>query len=267
MAATKEQVQELSYSVYEMRQRDEVQPMTLDMRSSLLRKGNKFYYANGVWSPAPYPGVSVVSMMDYDGENTSSHADLCDIQNRLGKMADLPSALYLLPPDSFHQTLANTFSADRYDKHVVQSGLEETYPELLHRAFDDIHVTPCEEPIVMQLIGLSLFHTAIGLLGVFPEQRDFERVLAFRDGFYGHPDLQDKGLVRTRPFIGHVTLAYIEASLDVEACRHLVGVLRTLNAEIKKMDLKFVIRETEPRCYDHLAAFEPRPEFPRFSFV
>ena len=267
MAAIKEPVEELSYSVYEMRQRDEISRLTLEMRASLLGKGHKFQYQNGVWAPVSYPGISVVSMVDYEGENMKLHATLCDLQSRLAERANLPSALYMLPPDSFHQTLANTFSADRYEQHIVQAGLVDAYPRLLERAFEAIETDVCDEPICMRLIGFSLFRTAIGLLGVFPDPKDYERVLQFRNGFYGNADLHAIGLVRTRPFIGHITLAYIEDVLENASCGHLVDVISDLNTQIENMDLTFAISETEPRWYDHLAAFEQRDHFPLFSFV
>ena len=267
MTATKDNAEELSYSVYDMRQRDEVQKTTLEMRASLLSQGHKFRYQDGAWTPVSYPGVSVVSMVDYDGDNMALHASLCDIQSRLEQEAGLPSALYMLPPDSFHQTVANTFSADRYEQHIVRAGLVDTYPQLLQRAFEEIHVVPCEKPIEMRLIGLSLFRTAIGLLGVFPDVQDFERVLQFRNGLYGHSDLQAIGLQCTRPFIGHITLAYIEGVLSDASCRRLVDVIAELNAEIEQSDLTFRIYETEPRWYDHLASFEKRPDYPLYSFV
>jgi hypothetical protein len=79
--------------------------------------------------------------------------------------------------------------------------------------------------------------------------------------------LQKIGLRRTRPFIGHVTLAYIEKILDDHEKAHLVETIVELNAEIARQELIFYIQCTEARWYDNLSAFKQHPGYPSLSFV
>jgi hypothetical protein len=67
--------------------------------------------------------------------------------------------------------------------------------------------------------------------------------------------------------IGHVTLSYIEKTLNSHEKTHLVDTIVKLNSEIAEQELIFAIRRVEPRWYDDLSAFKQRPEYPSFSFV
>jgi hypothetical protein len=258
---------EFSYGAYQERQHREITRPALAMRAESLSCGGKFRFVGGAWDPIPYPGVAVVSMVDAEPENRPLVEHLAHIQEKLNGALGNPSAFCMLPVTSFHQTLANTFSDNRYRRHILENGIKYLYPQLLADAFEAMPPPVDSDPIRLRLIGISLFRTAIGLLADFPRKADFDRVMAFRNRFYAHPDLRSIGLRRTRPFIGHVTLAYIEKDLDTPEKAHLVDAVAALNAEIAEEELAFDIRRTEPRWYEDLSAFEARAEYPDFSFV
>jgi hypothetical protein len=260
-------VEELNYATYQERQRREIHPNVLRQRASAAEPAGKFRRTDGHWEPLPYPGIAVVSMVEGEPENRTLSAQLTSIQQELRRGLDDDRTYYLLPPASFHQTLANTFSAERYQEHVVGNGVEEEYPRLIGEAFAGVEGALGEEPLRLRLIGTALFRTCIALLGDFPNREDCERVLRFRDQFYTNPSLRRIGLRRTRPFVGHVTLAYIERELGPESRQRLVEVVCGLNAQIAGQEPVFCIRGAEPRWYDDLSSFVPRPEYPRFSFV
>lgn len=260
-------VEELTYGAYEERQRNEVTRDVVLERVQALTPGRKFQRTNGIWEPVSYHGVSVVSMMTDSLDNDGAVRRVGDIQSELMARVSMPSALCPLPVASFHQTIANTFSADRYEKHISAQGLEGSYPDLLKTSFTSLPLEKSNRPIRMDLIGLSLFRTAIGLLGVFRDPGDFSQIIGFRDAFYGDPQLRRIGLERTRPFIGHVTLFYVERQLSVEERDILADVVCELNASLEDQPIPFYIHSTEPRWYDHLADFEPREDYPRWSFV
>jgi hypothetical protein len=91
--------------------------------------------------------------------------------------------------------------------------------------------------------------------------------MAFRDSFYGNPDLGAIGLRRTRPFIGHVTVAYIERKIPTPEQNRLVVALNRLNERLAGREMVFSIRKAEMRWYDDLAGFTRRPGYPTYSFV
>jgi phosphonate metabolism protein (transferase hexapeptide repeat family) len=118
---------------------------------------------------------------------------------------------------------------------VVEKGLESDYPSRITSAFGDFPSPRGCPPVVMQMRGLAIFGQALGLLGTFATANEFHRVLRFRDWFYGTPAITELGVRRTRPFIGHITVAYIERSLALDERRRLAssvdGINQALGAE------------------------------------
>jgi len=70
----------------------------------------------------------------------------------------------------------------------------------------------------------------------------------------------------TRPFIGHITLAYIEKELSDEQRRQLAEVVGALNAQLKEVRLVFSYSGTGLRRYEHLSAFLRADGYPRYEF-
>jgi hypothetical protein len=253
---------ELSFAAYNERQHHEVSRAGLVERAATLRPGEKFSFQGGLWQPEPYVGHAVVSMVDGVPANAPLRERLRSLQNELCFGLSDPSALYLLPGESFHQTVANTLSDEKHRRLVIERGLAAEYPSLVTGAFGDLPPSRGTESLTMRMIGLSIFSTAIGLLGVFESPEDFNRVLHFRDHFYGHERIGNLGIRRTRPFIGHITLAYIERVLNDEERRRLVDVVSGLNHVITAWAPRFHLPHAELRAYPHLAEFNPFPKLP-----
>jgi hypothetical protein len=212
-----------------------------------------------------YEGFAVVSMLNENGGNEPLAARLKEVQNELRYNLQPRYAFYQLPADSFHQTVANTLSADRFKKNILDAGLEAEYPAFVLNAFEQIPPSPVELPIDMKMIGLSIFGTAIGMLGIFEREEDYNRILNFRSGFYADPKLSQLDVRMTRPFIGHITLAYIEHALNKNQKNHLAGVINELNATLAGEDNYFRIAQTGLRRYHHLAEFIKQDNYPVYS--
>ncbi len=257
---------ELTYAAYQARQFHEVSPTGLRARAGRLVPGDKFRFRAGAWTPRPYVGHAVVAMAGGLEENQPLVDQLRSIQNQLSYNLAEPEALYLLPEASFHQTIANTLSAERHQQWVVERGLAAEYPARVAGAFEDLPPSLAFDRLSMRMIGLSIFSNALGVLGVFDTETEFQRLLHFREHFYGHERIGLLGIRRTRPFIGHVTLAYVERLLDPEARGRLVEVAEAINRLLAKGDLRFYLPKAELRAYDHLAEFKPLPGLPIYRF-
>lgn len=253
---------ELSYGAYQARQWHEVSPEGLRARVARLVPGQKFVHRAGSWAPVPYVGHAVVSMVDGPVENEPLREQLCAVQNQLSYNLADPGVLCLLPAASFHQTIANTLSDQRYRQWVVERGLVADYPRRVTSVFEDLPPTLSLDRLSMRMIGLSIFSNALGVLGLFDREEDFQRVLHFRDHFYGHDRIGLLGIRRTRPFIGHITLAYVERALDDALRARLVEVAEAINRLLAQRDLRFHLPCAELRAYDHLAEFRPLPGLP-----
>jgi hypothetical protein len=190
---------ELSVAAYQERQLHEISPAGVAARAAKLRPAEQFRYEDGAWVPNPYIGHAVVTMVGSTPANAPLVGALASIQHGLLERLAAPRSFYPLPATSFHQTIANTLSADKHQRLVVDRGLAAEYPSIVTNTFADIPALAARESLTMRMVGLSIFGTAIGLLGVFDREEGFHRVLHFRDHFYGDVRLADLGIRRSLP--------------------------------------------------------------------
>ena len=118
----------------------------------------------------------------------------------------------------------------------------------------------------MKLIGMSIFGTALGVLGVFDEEEHYRRILDFRSGFYSDPGLAALDIRMTRPFIGHITLAYIETGLSGGQRQQLAEAVHSLNGQLKEVAAAFKMGRTGLRRYENLSVFEKGEGYPNYTF-
>lgn len=253
------QIEELPFETYTGRQYAEVSPARV-LECALAAKPSPYYpHINGHWVPQPYPGMAVLSMVGDNPDNEGLTPLLESVQS------SLPSFLYRLPPESFHQTVANFLSEDRFLKNIVEPDLESEFAAALGDVFAGISEDGPAGPVCMKLIGLSIFGTALGVLGVFEESRDFEQILQFRLRVYSA--LGVYGIRRTRPFIGHITLAYCGTELDLTGRETLAAAVRRINQEFfDSRDHCFLMSQCGLRRYDTLSAFRAESHFPTYTF-
>jgi len=256
---------DLPFVDYINRQTYEVSAARNRERALKTKSAGNFVFQQNKWQPQEYEGFAVVSMLDENEGNAPLLARLISVQQELKYNLEPQYGFYLLPPDSFHQTIANTLSADRFKQHILYAGLEESYPGLVEQAFDQITSPGEGEPLSMQMIGLSIFGTAIGMLGIFEDKAAYERVTNFRAGFYGNHELAALEVRMTRPFIGHITLAYIEHSLNKNQKDQLAIVVNEINEALHSENLIFNIANAGLRRYHHLAEFIKRDDYPDFK--
>jgi hypothetical protein len=253
------------------RQFRELEQDRLLERSLALRPSGN-YKRNGIgWVPQSYPGFAVISMVDENQGNDRLSGALKAVQADLIEQCPWEESLCLLPPGSFHQTVANTLSEERFIEHIQRPGLEPVYPDLVARAFSRLP-SLSQRVLPMRLIGVSIFGTALGVLGVFDSEPAYQRILDFRAGFYTDPHLSALDVRMTRPFIGHITLAYIEKDLDAGQRETLAAAVYDINqqwpASGRPADgsdmLTFNLPLTGLRRYHHLSAFHREEDYPRY---
>jgi hypothetical protein len=254
---------DLPYKDYIDRQFRELEEDRLQERALAVRPSGN-YKRNGTgWVPQSYPGFAVVSMVDENSGNNGLSSLLKAVQADLLDQCPWEEALYLLPPTSFHQTVANTLSEERFLHYIVRPGLEPVYPDLVARVFSNMP-SSSSRILPMRLIGLSIFGTALGLLGVFDDEAAYRRVVGFRSSFYADPDLQALDVRMTRPFIGHITLAYIEKELSDSQRKTLADTVYDINRQFEKVMPVFNLSLTGLRRYHHLSAFLREEDYPRY---
>lgn len=258
-------ITDLSFEDYTQRQWAELTPDRLLERASALRPSGNYRRNGKGWVPQSYPGFAVVSMVAENPGNDNLPGILKAIQAHLLEQCPWEESLCLLPADSFHQTIANTLSAERFWQHILRPGLEPAYPGLVAGVFARMPRRPAGL-LSMRLIGLSIFGTALGLLGVFEDESAYQKILDFRTAFYGDPDLSALDVRMTRPFIGHLTLAYIEDELTAGQREELAAAVHAINRSLEAAPPRFRLSLTGLRRYHHLSAFLREEGYPRYYF-
>jgi hypothetical protein len=255
-------ISDLPFLEYNRRALYEISPERNRQRAMKAQPAGNFYCNDKTWEPLKYEGFAVVSMLNDNEGNEPLTKRLVEIQQELKDNLQPVYAFYQLPPDSFHQTVANTLSNERFRKNIINAGLEAAYPTIIAGAFDHLPSKNEGVPVKMRMAGLSIFGTAIGILGIFEKEETYKRVNHFRSEFYSNEQLAELDVKMTRPFIGHITLAYIEHNLNKNQRNHLADVINEINAKLEHEKLYFNITKTGLRRYYHLAEFIKQDNFP-----
>jgi len=265
--ANMSKMRDLAMHNYNQRQLHEVSDERVDEAAMKIQPAGNFYFNGKTWVPNEYMGFAVVSMLNNNPGNEDLTALLTEVQRELQDNLRPMDSFYMLPPESFHQTVANTLSADRFKANILDADLENQYPAMVQNAFDNISTYKQPSPIKMRLVGLSIFGTAIGVLGTFESDTDYGRILDFRSDFYENEQLAGLDVKMTRPFIGHITLAYAEQKLNRNQREHMANTIKEINAYIFSRKRYFLISNTGLRRYDHLADFKVAPNYPVYQFT
>lgn len=259
-------VEEFSRQDHNQRQLSEVTREGLEKRASLLRPTNKFKYIDGRWVPQPYKGYAVVSMYDAHPANEELSNLGAAIQAEITDAMELPDQLYMLPQASFHQTVVNTLSGNRFRDHIIDKGLEDEYPSIIESSFSKCVYERLADDIEIRFVGVSIFGSALGLLGIMDDDNHWNAIMNLRDHMYTDAELNAHDIRRTRPFVAHTTLGYIDGELSAGNRNKLVDCLDGINQRIDFEKAIFSIRQTELRTYNHLDVFDSQPHFPIFKF-
>lgn len=261
-----ENIKELTQQQHEERQLFQVSLEGLNQQVERLSSTNKFSFIDGIWEPQDYKGYAIVSMLDTNPNNQWLSEILVNLQNRIQAKIFLPHHFYMMPQASFHQTIVNTLSGSRFKKHIIDEGLEESYPEIIQKAFNKVDKPALESPLKMSFVGIAIFGSALGVLGIIEDEQHWNALIEFREKLYNNPDLNQHDIRRTRPFIAHITLGYIYGTLTSKQKEKLVQEIDNINTVFDFSELFFTIDKTELRNYDHLAEFVSKPHYPQFNF-
>lgn len=258
-------VQDYSYEAHEAWQAEKISPQYIQAQAGKLIPSTRFVWEDGAWHIPPYPGFSLVSMIDDSPGNEALSSLLSDLIAEVEASLDLDK-FYFLPTESYHQTLANMLSGERYQTHIADPRREGLIAGQLAAAFDRIPPLYARTPIRMRITGLGLLSNVLALLGHFPYVRDYEQIIDFREHLYGQESLAGWDIKMTRPFVAHISLAYLGAPLTGEEQTHLAEQINRFNEEEVPSLGTFRISGTELRRYDDLCEFVRHPGDPAFSF-
>lgn len=256
---------DFSFNEYQQRQLLSVSPLNIDQQSDLIRCSDNYIFHENNWNISEYKGYVVLSMVEQNTENDRLFIFLKHLKNLLDEKINTTPSWYLLPENSYHQTIANLLSDVRFKENVVNKGLESNFPQLVKEAFASINIEKQHKAIQMEMLGLTVFGSCIALLGRFNNPADYNSIIEFRRQLYSS-NLKELNIKWTRPFVGHVTLAYLGRNYNLSDKIILSQTIKEINQSLPP-NLKFNITMSELRSYQTLSQFDCKPEYPRFSFI
>jgi hypothetical protein len=258
---------EMSWEQHEIRQRFEISAVGLQTRSQQLQVARKFSAAHEGWQPCSYAGYAIVSLLRASVDNSQLEQFLLALQHHIEVAFPCPKRICMLPAHSFHQTIANTFSDERLLQHLPQESQRQSFPQRIAEAMHGVNRHQRSEPLCLRVLGLGIFRSAFGVLLSVPRQQDYDEIIYLRDHVYTHPALRAVGLCRTRPFVAHISLGYIEAEFTEAERIQFSELFSDLNAAITHQQLFLYISSAQLSWYDDLSTFQIQPSFPQYHFV
>ncbi len=176
------------------------------------------------FKPVPYPGCTVLAI-PYPCRDLAYMADL------QGKLVEASEEFAPVPVDTFHMTIADLVAGEKYESLGARRR-----NQLLARASELAASWNCGTLIRARICGLSAFPGVVVALVDFESASDYQKVIQLRSAIYGDGQLREFGVTREFPFVGHVTLGYVEsaaANRVAEVTGNLRPVLDVLHFEIR----------------------------------
>jgi 2'-5' RNA ligase len=159
-----------------------------------------------------------------------------------------------VPSETFHMTIANLVSGNIYEAISETPNLEPTFRRTIETILDDI-LTPQEEiPLTSHIIGIGSFPGVVVALVDFKRENHYSRIEILRNHIYKNPFLTSSGVRHDRPFLGHITLGYLEA-VPPTGLDNVVSNIR-LQENFSSDDWAFEIREVALHSFRSMSEYQ-----------
>jgi hypothetical protein len=248
------------------RQLEAISPEAIGQQASSIRPSAKFICGANGCQVQPYPGFAVLSMVSGCADNAPLAEVLRNLAGRISLLNAEKNTYYILPEHSWHQTMANTLSDAKYQEYIINKGLSNIFPNIAGDALSSIYLERNPGPLKMKMLGINIFGGCLAVLGIFNSDSDYRAVTDFRTQFYGSHGIREAGVRWTRPFVGHITLAYLGRAISHPEKEQLVAAVNKANAYMAGQEPVFHMASAELRAYADLAKFDAIEGIPELIF-
>jgi hypothetical protein len=217
----------------------------------------------GEWLPLRHAGFTLITpIFEDEVENIKAYVRLSDLQQMI--IQKLDPALYVpAPVSAFHQTIARLVSGSDFDNQI-RGAREELFIKLMKQELAQL---PQFEKIQMEIRGITVLPGGfIAALVIADNEDEYQRLLLLRSKLYTNKELQNFGVEPKRPFIGHITLAYIQAPLDLDNQKNLIKTIQTINQDFLATPIAFEVVRAEVRKFENYLRFFRELDWPVYRF-
>ncbi len=253
-----------SFEAHQAKQLESISMAQIRENASESCASEHYRFAQGEWQVGAYRGCGILAMTANHWLNMRLIEKLAEVQALL-QNGFKEGEWYALPSASFHQTIANMLSAERFERNIIAAGLQAALPGRIHAVFSDMNAMIAKEPIRIRIAGIGIFRTAIAALGIFENEGDYKRLISFRNKFYSDPRMSALAIRLTRPFVAHITLGYFGKTLDPNQQKALADKLAALNFDFEQSSFHFLIDKAGFYNYENLSAFSRTDHDPEIT--
>jgi hypothetical protein len=226
--------------------------------------------SGGSRQAAPFPGYTLITpSAAEDLENSGFYKQLEAYQQELLQIPINHDLIVPVPAASFHVTVADLIWDSAYRDACEQNpdfdqNLRSCVAEILQQYQESL--TPGNEPISWQMLGLMIMPRAVAVCLVPKDERCYEQIIKFRRTVYQSPKLIGLGIEQHYHLTAHVTLGYFgEISADLDRTK-LSDTLSQLNQSWLLNAPEFVISRVELRKFDDMTRYYRQPDWPSLNF-
>jgi hypothetical protein len=219
---------------------------------------------------APFPGYTIMTPpWEEETDNSTFYAHLQDYQQHLLRLSVNSDWIVLVPPSSFHLTLADIiWDSAYYDACEKNPQFEEQLRSCFVDIFQQYQQSMQQQthPIRWEVQGLIVMPRAIGVCLVPQNEACYEQIVNLRRAIYQNSNLMALGIEQHYHFTGHVTLGYfgeIAPNLDRD---HLTTMLSQLSQQWIENSPELIIHRAELRKFDDMTRYYRKPDWPILDF-
>lgn len=219
--------------------------------------------------PVPFPGYSVITPPgEEDSVNIEFYRQLTTVQQQLERLID-PDLLVLLPPSSFHVTLADLIWDNSYRQAVKENPeFEAQLNEQIKASFQSYQENiTINKPITWQLLGLSIRPRAILVCLVPTDRESYEPIIQLRRSIYQNAALIGLGIEQQYDFTAHLTLGYFSEITENLDRDRLGKIISQLNDSLLAKEAPILtIERAELRKFDTMFDYYRQPDWATFTW-
>lgn len=217
----------------------------------------------------PFPGYSVITPpWGDDPQNAKFYENLTQFQQRVGQ-ALTAGLVALVPPKSFHMTIADLIWDNAYRHAVEQSDFEPQLRDRMTQSFQRYTSSlQHNETISWQVLGLILMTRAIAVCLAPRNEVSYSHIINLRRAIYQNPDLIALGIEQQYHFTAHITLGYFA---DISVMKDPMVLISTLN-QLNEFWLdaesphELWIHRVELRKFDDMTHYYRGDDWPALQF-
>lgn len=259
----------------------------------------------GTRQAVPFPGYTVITpTWEEETDNSTFYTRLQGYQQQLLQLSVNSDWIVLVPPASFHLTLADLiWDSAYYDACQKNPQFEEQLRSCIGQIFEQYQQSTQGQthPIRWLLQGLIVMPRAVGVCLVPQDEACYEQIVKLRRAIYQNSNLMALGIEQHYHFTAHVTLGYFgeilphlngdsaeptaispadeysgrvaSVSKEGDSARNsvlkgdrLATMFSELNQEWAANSPEFIVRRAELRKFDDMTRYYREPDWPSLDF-